>query len=248
MKVSFLACTVTCALFLLAGCNVSQDPKVVDLNQVLDVAIATMDQMNAEQPDPAEELKAQYAELAALKKELNPQDPAAVTAYQEKTVAYNARVKAIEEGKADIAQRAVGSFVSRYSDNLNALPLLSGTHVTVLEMPDGALGGFDDANKDGAKDAAENTLFTLEIDSERSRLIATDTQHGYRRDGTYRGGGFITGMLIGSMMNRQSAAGITSARYANMQMSPKDYHSSAKATAKASARSSSRSGSFKGGK
>ena len=108
---------------------------------------------------------------------------------------------------------------------------------------DGSFEGFADANANGLHDSGEKQLFTVEIDEAGSRFIATDTQNGYQRDAGFSGMGLMAGMLIGSMLGRQRGAGISSNRFSNMRMSPKNYHSAAQSRSTASAKSRSSSGS-----
>lgn len=138
-------------------------------------------------------------------------------------------------------------FNGNFAADLNAAKLMSqpiGTEVNA----DGSITGFTDANKNMMLDGSDKKVFKVEIDAERSRLIATDLQNGYHRDSGFSMAGLAVGMLVGSMLSRQRGAGINSSKFSNMKMSPKNYHSSAVAKAKSSARSKSGSGSFSKGK
>ncbi|CAM2010482.1 hypothetical protein [Acanthopleuribacter pedis] len=138
-------------------------------------------------------------------------------------------------------------FLATYTKNLNEAKVMS-TPVGTLMRPDGAIEGFQDSNADGKKDSGEQQLFTVEIDVERARLIATDTQNSYHRDSGFHisPGSIFMGYMLGSMLSRQRASGISPSRYSNMKMSPRNYHSSAVSSARARASGGSRS--FSSGK
>ena len=139
------------------------------------------------------------------------------------------------------------TFLTTYAKNLNDAKVMSKP-VGVSMRADGAIEGFTDADGDGAMGTSDKQLFTVEIDQERSRLIATDTQNSYHRDHGFRisPGGLFMGYMLGSMLHRQRASGIAPSRFSNMKMSPSNYHSSA--VSKARARSSGGSRSFSSGK
>lgn len=139
-------------------------------------------------------------------------------------------------------------FTESYARSLNDQKIMSKP-VGVTMRPDGAFLGFSDPNSNGTKDSGENEIFTVQVDSANSRLIATDVQNSYNRDKGYRmgGGGFLTGYLVGSMIGGQRRAGINPGRFSSMKVEPKGYHSKAAKTVR-SARSSSGSRSFRSGK
>lgn len=141
----------------------------------------------------------------------------------------------------------MAEFNQQFAVNLNDAKLVSHPIETMLNE-DGSVTGFHDENRNKIVDVGEKKLFTIEVDAERRRFIATDDQNGYRRDHGFSMGGLMAGMLIGNMLSRQRGAGISGARYANMRMSPNNYYSSASRKAKSSARSRSGSGSFSRGK
>lgn len=144
-------------------------------------------------------------------------------------------------------EKFMQEFNVQYALNLNEAKLLSKPLGTAVQK-DGSISGFVDPNQNMQRDSGENQLFTVEIDEERSRLIATDTQNGHRRDHGFSLGALAAGMLIGHLLSRQRAAGVNRGKFSNMKMSPRNYHSSAAAKAKASARAKSGSGSFSRGK
>jgi len=144
-------------------------------------------------------------------------------------------------------------FANTFATKLNKLPLLEDLEVAVNFQDDGSFLGYVDKDSDNALSSADDKVFKVEVDTERSRLIATDLQHGYVRDGNWKGigTGLLAGYLVSRMLSGQRRAGISPRKFANARVSPKNYHSSAKsrvASRVASARSSSGSGSFRSGK
>ncbi|MEL6585601.1 MAG: hypothetical protein AAFY65_02500 [Pseudomonadota bacterium] len=98
--------------------------------------------------------------------------------------------------------------------------------------------GFADANVNGVKDSGEGDVFTVEIDEENRRLIATDmsgNSSGLRFSGT----GFLAGAMIGSLLSRQRAAGVSKASFNNRTVTPRSNYR---------APSSARSGGLRAGK
>lgn len=129
-------------------------------------------------------------------------------------------------------------FLTTFESNLNAAQLISDPIVAAMKA-DGSVTGTNATNG--------KELFTVEIDAETNRLIATDTQNSYRRDRGFPVGGIFMGYMMGSMLGRQRAAGIAPSRFSNMKMNQKGYYKSASAS-RAGARSKSGSSSFKSGK
>lgn len=126
-----------------------------------------------------------------------------------------------------------------FREELNRAPPLHGGLIATRLGKDAKFTGVDDANSNKVADSDEKTLFTVELDAANKRMIATDASG----DGTYRGFsgmGFIAGALIGSMLGRQRAAGVTPNSFANRKLaSPASY---------SQARSRARSGGLRGGK
>ena len=96
-------------------------------------------------------------------------------------------------------------FNNRFAVNLNDAKLASHPIETVIN-PDGSVTGFKDDNHNTTVDQGEKKLFTVELDMERNRFIATDDQNGYRRDQGFSMGGLLTGMLIGNMLTDSASA------------------------------------------
>jgi len=202
---------LVCLLFVSfsMGCGSDEVVEVIDLNRVLDVMTATLDELKSTPVEGAETTTT-------------------------KTLA-----------KEDIAL-----FLRQFEKNLNAAKLLS-TPIGAGMSKSGAITGFTDQDKNGIRDGSDKLLFTIEMDGEGERLIATDIQNQYRRDTHYSGGGmggFFTGYLIGSMLMGQRSMGYPPSRYSNMKMSSPNYHKAVVSKARTSARSSGGSRSFKSGK
>jgi len=141
------------------------------------------------------------------------------------------------ESSTDVNKdNAMDKFAGSYAQNLNtSQPAISSSAVGIVSNTDGSFDAFADANNNSIKDSGEQDLFNLEIDSENNRLIASDETAV--RDSHFSGTGLLAGMLIGSMLSRQRAAGKNPA--------------SKKATSKSaykSARSRAGSGSHSSGK
>lgn len=148
-------------------------------------------------------------------------------------------------------------FIQNFQTNLNNAHLATG-NLGVFMPQDGSVEGYIDYNNNASQDINEKTIFRVEIDVERNRLIATDTQNNYRRSTGYSfARGMFAGYLLRSMFGRQRGMGIMPSRFSNMKMSGNNYRKSGFSASKnnsnasrynKSARSSSGSRSFKGGK
>ena len=163
----------------------------------------------------------------------------------------------VEPVEKDDGSKA-GAFRAKFAQELNKAKLVLSP-IGVDLRGDGALEGFKDPNKNMKKESGETTYFTIEIDKERKRLIASNTVAGdtYRRDRAYRPrGGMLSGFILGSMLFRQNSYyGGSRARptYGNMRMNPRGYHGGAvsRVRAKSSSGGRARSGGsrgFRGGK
>lgn len=135
---------------------------------------------------------------------------------------------------------AVAEFTKQLQTNMRtASPEVHPGPLGLEAKEDGSFVGFYDKNDNMQRDSGEKDLFTVEIDSEKQRLIATDT-NGYVRDHRFSGTGFLAGMLIGHLLSRQRAAGVNPKNLSNKKaMSSSQYKS---------ARSRSKSGSHTRGK
>jgi hypothetical protein len=151
-------------------------------------------------------------------------------------------------------------FLSRFAAELNAAKLISSP-VGVSMLASGAIEGFRDENGDGMKGSREPRLFTLEIDGEENRVIATQVVAGetYHRHRSYYHhhyhGGFFGYWMMGSMLSRQNRYYSSPSRrrpdYRSMRMASDGYRSRAVSRARSSrggARSRGGSRGFSGGK
>jgi hypothetical protein len=122
---------------------------------------------------------------------------------------------------------------------MNLDPQLHTGPIAMRLGKDAKFTGVDDANNNEIAEEGEKKLFTLELDSANKRMIATDASGAATSRG-FSGMGFIAGALIGSMLGRQRAAGITPGSFSNRTVtSPASYNQ---------ARSRARSGGLRGGK
>ncbi|MCP4698140.1 MAG: hypothetical protein GY862_15000 [Gammaproteobacteria bacterium] len=225
LKHYILTAGIGCVLFL-SGCGSSEPVEVIDLNKVLDVVVDSMKQTSDKQAGGG---------VAGDKQDVASSAETAETAEPAETP----KVSDAEKAKK------MAEFLALCTENMNKAKLISKP-IGLGLLKDGTIEGFVDPNKNSKKDSGEKQIFTVEIDAERNRLIATDTQNGYRRDNVLGGmaTGLLAGALIGSMLSRQRGAGVSSSRYSNMKMNDKNYHSKARS----SARAKSGSGSFSKGK
>ena len=126
-----------------------------------------------------------------------------------------------------------------FQEELNKAPALHNGLIATRLGKDAKFTGVDDANRNKVADSDEQLLFTVELDGQNKRMIATDSAGNGTHQG-FSGMGFIAGALIGSMLGRQRAAGINPASFSNRRLaSPASY---------SRARSRARSGGLRGGK
>lgn len=135
---------------------------------------------------------------------------------------------------------AIDQFATVLQANMRgANPKVHPGPIGVDAKTDGSFAGYYDKNDNMKRDSGEKDLFTVEIDSEKQRLIATDV-NGYVRDHSFSGTGLLTGLLIGHLLSRQRAAGVNPRNLSNKKaMSSSQYKS---------ARTRSKSGSHTRGK
>lgn len=145
-------------------------------------------------------------------------------------------------GATEASEEVMVEFTSFMTAVMNAQPAFYDSPVGVELKQDATFLGFDDLNGNTARDDGEEDIFKLEIDTENSRLIATDMTGDSVHTG-YRGTGLLTGLLIGSLLARQGRSGISRGSFNNRQTTARSSYA-----AKSSARSRSRSGGSKAGK
>ncbi len=150
---------------------------------------------------------------------------------------YEDTIKAQGEGSVD-SDAAFMGFSEELGVNLNnALPAIYAGQIGISPQEDASVYAFDDKNANKIADEGEPALFVIEIDGENSRVIAS-SQSGAVNDHHFSGTGILTGLLIGSMLNRQRGAGVNT----------KSLASKRPVTAKAAARARAGSGSHSKGK
>lgn len=98
----------------------------------------------------------------------------------------------------------------------NASPALHTAPIGVTPRADASLLAYEDSNSNSEMDNEEPALFMIEIDGERARIIAS-SRSGAVNEHHFSGTGLLTGYLLGSMLNRQRAAGVTSSSLAKKQ-------------------------------
>jgi hypothetical protein len=128
---------------------------------------------------------------------------------------------------------------------MNLDPAFYNKPVGIGLREDASFVGFEDNNGNNISDAGEKDIFTVELDAERNRIIATDITSG---EGTYRvsGAGLLAGYIAGRLIGRQGRAGVKPSSFASRNVkSSADYR---KARPAPRARSSTRSGSSRAGK
>lgn len=143
------------------------------------------------------------------------------------------------EGKEELdPDKTFIGLASKLQTNYNAAqPPLHKTHMGVVPRKDASLLAFEDVNRNKAVDEGESALFLIEVDGEQSRVIATSS-NGAVNEHHFSGTSLLAGYLLGSMLSRQRAAGVTSSQLASKKP----------VTAKAAARTRAGSGSHARGK
>lgn len=130
---------------------------------------------------------------------------------------------------------------------MNSSPKFYDQQLGLELKSDASFVGFVDANGNTTRDSGEDDVFTLEVDSENERLIATDATGDavHRR---FSGSGILTGLLIGNLLSRQSRAGIGRGSFSGRNSTARSSYRPSTSSRTSSARSRSRSGGSRGGK
>ncbi|XZE44903.1 hypothetical protein SH467x_000100 [Pirellulaceae bacterium SH467] len=256
-KIKAILLLVPAALVL--GCASTTSVDVVDLNKVLQALATVLDESaassaatadaaitadaanSAEKADSAGGTAVTVA--AANPSEENSGSPTNSDSQTNSNSAIEGTVATVPV-QQDPAKEA--EFLKRYAAELNKLQVMASP-VGVAMAPGGEIIGFKDPNLNNIQDAGEAKEFTVTIDPDNQRLVASDN-NGHHRPYGYRPGGFLTGYLIASMLNRQSgyySGPNAGARpdFRGTTMSPNDYHKTAVSSARARASASSSSSS-----
>lgn len=141
-----------------------------------------------------------------------------------------------EEGTVDEAE--MDMFTSYLTAVMNAPQAFYDKPIGVSLGADAMFTGFEDPNTNNVQDSGEDNIFTVEVDVDNERLIATDVS-GNAVHHRYSGSGLVTGLLIGRLLGRQRAAGIRSGAFNNRKTTSRS---------SSAARSRSRSGGSRSGK
>jgi hypothetical protein len=155
-----------------------------------------------------------------------------------------------------VDQAMFDQFGRTIQHDLNAAPRFHPTKIVTLIQQDASIMGYGDVNDNGRVEAGEPKLFKIELDTDNDRVIITSAAHGHATGRTMGRSGFFTGVMVGSLMNRQSSAGIKRGHFdgrqvANAPVTRKVARASARprvASRGSSARSRARSGGIRGGK
>ncbi len=144
--------------------------------------------------------------------------------------------------KGNMDDLAMAQFSRDLADDLRmAQPPLYTSPIGIVVAKDGSIQGYNDKNGNYIRETGEGDLFKIEIDSQNNRIIASNGGV-VREQGMGMGGGLMMGMLMGSLLSRQSAAGIRPGAFNNKRATPKPRARTS------SARSRAGSGSFSSGK
>lgn len=132
----------------------------------------------------------------------------------------------------------IKEFTEYLTNVMNSEPRFFDQTLGLETQQDAKFLGFADANENGVQDSEEGDVFTVEIDEENKRLIASDVS-GNSTGLRFSGTGFLAGALIGSLISRQRSAGVTKASFNNRTITPRSSYK---------APSSARSGGLRAGK
>jgi len=125
-----------------------------------------------------------------------------------------------ENNITEITDAEMEEFKGFYVEVLNTETRFYEDTLGLEIMADAKFNGFADANANGIQDSGEGDVFTVEIDEENNRLIATDTA-GNSSGLRFSGAGFIAGALIGNLISRQRGAGISKGSFNNRNVTPR---------------------------
>ena len=131
--------------------------------------------------------------------------------------AYDKYLKANNVTKAE--DKHMAQFNALLQSAMNQKPQFHGKLIATQIKKNASFEGFNDDNGNGAVDSGEKRIFTVEIDQANKRIITTDTS-GRSSGFGMTGMGFLAGALMGNLMGRQRAAGISPTQFNNRKMSP----------------------------
>ncbi len=143
-------------------------------------------------------------------------------------------------------ENAMQEFSNDFANNLNSTQpfVYPAGPLGVKPEVDGSFVGFHDENSNQKMEAGEKAVFKLELDSKNNRLVASDQDAVRDQPFSGMGTGFLAGMLLGNILNRQSATG---ANPASRKATSRSAYQNQR-NARSSARSRAGSGSHSSGK
>lgn len=112
-----------------------------------------------------------------------------------------------EKNINEVGEEEMDTLAAFMTEVMNTDPRFHDQPLGVELTSDATFLGYTDTNNNKVKDEGEDKVFTVEIDSANKRLIATDVSGNGAHYG-FSGSGFLAGALIGSLLSRQSAAGV----------------------------------------
>jgi len=120
-----------------------------------------------------------------------------------------------QKGEPEADQAFIG-FAEELAVNYNkSQPVIYNKgSIGVSPQNDASLLAYSDTNINRELDKGEELLFRIEIDGEKARIIAS-SRSGAVNDHHFSGTSLLAGYLIGSMLSRQSAAGVSAKSLAN---------------------------------
>ncbi|MGB1234579.1 MAG: hypothetical protein ACPG5U_02460 [Planktomarina sp.] len=125
-----------------------------------------------------------------------------------------------ENDISEVSDTEINQFKEYFVSVLNSDPRFYDATLGLNIQADAKFLGFADGNGNGIQDASEGDVFTVEIDEENNRLIATDVA-GNSSGLRFSGAGFLAGALMGNLLGRQRAAGITKGSFNNRNVTPR---------------------------
>ena len=114
---------------------------------------------------------------------------------------------------------------------MNLKPAFYKSKIAMNLEKDASYAGYDDSNANGKIDAGEKKIFKIEIDQVNNRILATDT-FGTATSHSFSGTGLLAGLLIGSLLNRQRAAGVNPNSFNNRKVTPASKYASSRSKAR----------------
>lgn len=132
-----------------------------------------------------------------------------------------------KQGVSQVSNEHMTQLTGFMQQALNTEPAIHTQPIGVQLLKDSTFEGFADANRDNVKDSGEDRLFTVEIDFDGKRLIATGVNG--TSTGMGMGTGLLAGMLMGHLLSSQRAAGVQQGHFANRNVQSRDAYARSQA-------------------